>query len=200
MASEVSICSQALARVGQGPITNIDDQDRLARVCKLHYADKRDALLRNYRWKFAIKRASDLAALSPAPTYGYSYRYAVPNDCLRVLAVNDLDPEFDEEMDPTLWDREGDAIVTDEAPTISLRYIARITDPTRFDPMFADALSIYLATYLVPSFREVSADLPASLREEFEYIVRQARHISAIEGRPRRRYHTRSAWLYGYGV
>lgn len=196
MASEVSIVNQALARVAQGTIVNLSDNDRLSRVASLHYEDKRDALLRDYRWKFAIKRI-ELPALLDPPEFGHRHAYQLPADSLRALSVNEIDPEFDPDLDPAIWDREGPNIVTDEEPPIKVRYIARITDTTRFDPSFVDALSIYLAIYFVPSFRELDPNLPVALREEFKDIVSVARRTSAIEGRPQRRKHTRSAWVRG---
>lgn len=195
--SETEIVNLALARVGQGTIVNINDNDRLSRTAKLHYATKRDNLLRMYRWKFAIKRI-ELPALLTAPVFGYEYAYQLPTDCIRVLSVNEIDPEFDPDIDITLWDREGDTIVTDESAPIKVKYIRRVTDPNHFDPAFKDALSAYLSIYFAPSFRETESNLTTKLMEEFEITVRNAKYISAIEGRPRKRRLTRSGWLGGY--
>lgn len=199
MASVVEICNHALARVGQPPIVNIEDGDRLSRLCKLHYEPKRDDLLRAYRWKFAIKRAS-LPKLSSNPEFGYSYQYQQPVDCLRVLSVNELDREFDPDLDPTIWDVEGNTIVTDEASPIKVKYIRQVTDPNTFDASFRTALSAYLAYYFVPSLREVEGNISGALLEEFEYHITKARGINAIEGRPRIRRLSRSRWISGRGM
>lgn len=193
--SVVSICNRALARVAQGPIVNIDDGDRLSRLCKLHFGPARDALLRSTRWKFSLARA-DLPALSAAPAFGWDYAYAIPVDSLRVLSVNDLDPERDPN-EGDQWDREGDTIVTNEPPTIQIRYIRQITDPTRFDAAFVDALVLRLAMDLSPSIKELDAELTLSLRRELEHVLEQARHTSQIEGQFHRVYRTRSTWLQG---
>lgn len=193
--SETSICNQALARVAQGPIVNINDGDRLARLCKLHYGPKRDALLRDYRWKFALRRAALPASATP-PAFGYANAYVLPVDCLRVLSINDIDPEREPDL-AEQWDREGDTIVTDLGAPLKIRYTARVTDPTRFDASFVDALTAYLALYLAPSIKELDANLTATMRQEFEFIVSRARHTSAIEGRPVRRYRLSSSWVYG---
>lgn len=196
MASEVEICNQALARLGQPPIISLADPSRGARLCSLFYAPKRDELLRHYRWKFAI-RLVNLPAGAPAPLFGWAYRYPLPTDALRVLSVNDLDPDMDPHIDRTRWDREGSDIVSNEPPMIAVRYIARVEDPQRFDESFASVLSLSLARYMAPSIEDVGSDLAFRLGEEFQISVAQARHISAIEGLPQRRRPSRSGWLYG---
>lgn len=193
--SAVAICNQALARVAQGPIVNLDDGDRLSRLCKLHYAPKRDALLRDYRWKFAIARAS-LPASTTAPASGWAKAYTLPVDCLRVLSAGDMDPEFDPSVSDT-WDREGDAIVTDMAAPLDIRYIRRVTDETRFDATFVDAFALYLAMYLSPSVKELDGNLTLSLRQEFDYVLSRARRTNTIESRARQRYRSNSDWVNG---
>jgi hypothetical protein len=197
MSSVVEICNLALARVGQPPIVNIDDGDRLSRLCKLHYEPKRDDLLRQYRWKFAIKRQEVPASATP-PVFGYANAYTLPSDCLRVLSINELDPEFDPDLDPSLWDREGNKIVTDEGPPLSVRYIRRVIDPKEFDPSFSNCLSAWLAYFFIPSLREVEVGISQGLLEEFDFFVSRAKSISSIESRPRLRRHSRSNWVHGY--
>jgi len=196
MASEVEICNLALARCGQGPIVNILDDNRNARLCNLHFDAKRDALLRRYRWKFAIKRAS-VNASATAPVYGYSLAYLQPTDCLRVVSVNDLDPEFDPDLDPSIWDIEGENIVTDLAAPLMIKYIKRVEDPNEFDAAFADALAAYLAYFMVASFRDTEEGIIGALKNDFNDIVDQAKYVNAIEGRPRKRRQTRSSWASG---
>ena len=193
--SAVAICNQALARVAQGPIVNLDDGDRLSRLCKLHYAPKRDALLRDYRWKFAIARTS-LPASATAPVSGWARAYTLPTDCLRVLSAGDMDPEFDPGCSDK-WDREGDAIVTDMAAPLDIRYIRRVSDETRFDPTFVDAFALYLAMYLAPSVKELDSGLAANMRQEFDFVLSRARHTNAIESRSRQRYRSNSDWVNG---
>ena len=196
--SEVSIVNQALARVGQPGVVNLADADRWARVANLHYAPKRDTLLRDYRWRFAIRRA-EIPALAENPLFGYAHQYGKPTDCLRVLSINEEDPEFDLGIDTDLWTIEGDAILTDAAPPIKVRYVARIIDPTRFDASFVDAFALFLAMHFAPLARESGPEEARTLREEFEHVIARARNTNAIEGRPRRRVHTWSSWTHGRG-
>ena len=66
MATEVSICSNALRRLGDDPITSLTDDTERARLCNSFYPDARDAVLRLHTWNFAVTRAS-LAQLAAAP-------------------------------------------------------------------------------------------------------------------------------------
>ena len=88
MATEVSICSNALRRLGDAPITSLTDDTERARLCNSFYVPSRDLVLRSHPWNFAVTRPT-LAQLSDTPAYEYSYQYALPNDpyCLRVLEM-----------------------------------------------------------------------------------------------------------------
>ena len=88
MATEVSICSNALRKLGDDPITSLTEDTERARLCNAFYESSRDSLLRSHPWNFAITRAT-LAKLSSTPAYGFAYQYALPTDpyCLRVLEM-----------------------------------------------------------------------------------------------------------------
>ena len=79
MATEVSICSNALRRLGDDPITALTDDTERARLCNAFYVPSRDLVLRSHPWNFAVTRAT-LAQLSDTPVYEYGYQYAFPND------------------------------------------------------------------------------------------------------------------------
>ena len=95
MATEVSICSNALRRLGDDPITSLTDDSERARLCNSFYSDARDSVLRSHPFNFSITRTT-LAQLSTAPTYGFAYQYALPTNpyCLRVLEMEEKDYKF----------------------------------------------------------------------------------------------------------
>lgn len=138
MATQVSICSNALMLLGATTITSLDDGTTYANLCKQFYAETRDGLLRKYKWKFAMKRAS-LAqdALYPA-SWDWKYGFTLPSDCLAVRTTS---------VDPSPWDREGNWLVTNES-AISIKYTSRIEDTSLFDPCFVEALEAKLAMRL----------------------------------------------------
>ena len=99
MATEVSICSNALRRLGDDPITSLTDDSERARLCNSFYADTRDSVLRSHPFNFSITRTT-LAQLSDKPTYGFGFQYALPTNpfCLRVLEMEETDTNLFDAM------------------------------------------------------------------------------------------------------
>ena len=144
MATEVSICSNALRRLGDSPITSLTEDSERARLCNAFYEPSRDAVLRSHTWNFAINRAN-LAKLSTSPAFEYANQFALPTDpfCLRVLKMEFEDYEFKIEN----LAGQGRVLLTDEGEA-KIIYIARVTDPSLFDSMFVDTLTAKLAVDL----------------------------------------------------
>jgi hypothetical protein len=177
MATEVSICSNALRRLGDDPITSLTDDTERARLCNAFYQDSRDLVLRSHPWNFSITRAS-LAQLSDTPAYGYNYMYALPTDpyCLRVLEMEYADFIFKIENDAT----NGRVLVTDES-TAKILYIARITNPTLFDSMFVETLTSKLAADLAYPITG-SVQLQGQMEKMYRDKLSEARSVDGMEG------------------
>ena len=177
MATEVSICSNALRRLGDDPITSLTDDTERARLCNSFYEDSRDAVLRSHPWNFAITRAS-LAKLSTAPAYGFANQFALPTNpyCLRVLGMEYEDYIFKVENVAT----HGRVLLTDEA-TANILYVARITDTNLFDAMFVDVLTQKLAVDLAYPVTN-STTLQTQMQKVFEKKLSAARSIDGQEG------------------
>ena len=177
MATEVSICSNALRRLGDDPITSLTDDTERARLCNAFYTDARDACLRSHPWNFAITRAS-LARLSDAPAYGFNYQYSLPTNpyCLRVLEMEYSDQIFKVENVAT----HGRVLLTDEG-TANILYIARITDTTLFDPMFVDVLTAKLSLDLAYPVTN-SMQVQQQMQKLYQTKHSEARSIDGQEG------------------
>jgi len=177
MATEVSICSNALRRLGDDPITSLTDDTERARLCNSFYSDTRDAVLRLHPWNFAITRAS-LSKLSTAPAYGFANQFSLPTSpyCLRVLGMEYEDYIFKVENVAT----HGRVLLTDEA-TANIIYVARITDTNLFDAMFVDVLTQKLAVDLAYPVTN-STTLQTQMQKVFEKKLSEARSIDGQEG------------------
>jgi hypothetical protein len=149
MATAVSICNKALARVGdRGFIDSLEEDTTQAEVAKVLFESTRDEVLESARWGFAARR-SVLGLLEGASRSGWAYVYGVPSDCLEARYV------FSGKRTPTKSQRVAFAIeAADEADArvlltdlkgAELVYTARIVNPALFSPLFADALSWKLA-------------------------------------------------------
>lgn len=172
--SDVAICNLALQKLGASRISSLSDASENARECNAAYETIRDRELRANRWKFAIKRTT-LAPSSTTPDFTYTYAFVLPPDCLRVLFPARLG------LDWKIENHVGDpAILTNDGNTLEVRYVARITDPTKFDALFVEALAAKLAWHLCETFTQSNTKKAAAL-DEYKMALAEARKINAIE-------------------
>lgn len=153
MASIVDICNLALAHLGdRATISSIDPPEGSAQAqsCAQFYPIARDTLLELHPWRFALKRES-LADLSDAnpPANPWLYSYALPTDLIRVFAVTAADAQYDDETEPFEIEINGATpVIYGNLEDMVARFTVRVTDTTRFPPLFVTALSWLLASYL----------------------------------------------------
>ncbi|MBR0568364.1 hypothetical protein J5J83_19760 [Azoarcus sp. L1K30] len=152
MASEIDISNLALGRLGDdATVASLYPPEGSAQAehCARFYPVARDTLLEMHGWGFATKRAT-LAAVS-----GYSgawaYAYAIPGDCIKVFTVLPVGAT-DEAAEAHDFVREllpsGQVAVCTNQPVATIKYLARVTDTTKFSPLFVDVLAWLLASYL----------------------------------------------------
>jgi hypothetical protein len=155
--SVVSICNQALGRIGISKfIDDYDEASTEARVLRIFFEGARDRVLQAMPWGFA-KRTRELQDIGSPPA-GWLFRYRYPNDCLKARKV--LESGSTQEgvgSDFCIVEDEasgGKAICSNIYPA-SLIYTARITNPSLFNQAFIDALAWSLAS-------DISAPLSAT--------------------------------------
>ena len=136
--TETEIANLALAKLGPGGgyVTDLTSDDSVqADALRRAYVPIRDEVVESFPWRFAQSRAS-LAADTATPAWGYDLQYSLPSDCLRVLAIEPGQQPFVVE---------GDKLLTDATAPLYIRYLARITDTSKFSPVFVAALAARLA-------------------------------------------------------
>lgn len=149
MASDVDICNLSASHIGQSAnIVAIDPPDgsALAAHCARFYPMARDIALEAHAWKWAIKRYSLTQSSDATIPDHYTYAYIMPSDCLRVLSIMP-DEYTDEHTQQLNYEIEGEYLFCNEE-LVKLRYIARVTDTTKWSPAFVDCVSWKLAQYL----------------------------------------------------
>ncbi len=181
MATEVSICNQALTWLGANTIISLDDETTEARLCKANYADLRDAVLEDRDWSFARKRIQ-FARLAQDPLYGFSAAFAIPVDVLTVRqatrgpeesqgAVSSTGPGLSRENlrngkeQRIIWQIEGETIVCDESAIVG-RVTMRQTDPSKFSPGFVQALAARIARELATALTQ-SSTLETKMHDKY---------------------------------
>ena len=124
-----------------------------------------------------LHKRVQLAQNSTAPVVEYSYAYALPSDCLRILKVhNGTTDSIASSIDYKL---EGRNIVTDEG-TIYAIYIALITDPNEYDVYLQESISHQLAADICYAVTN-NATLAKNYMERADERLREARFIDATE-------------------
>lgn len=186
MSSEVAICNLALSAIGGDNINAMSDAGTEAKACRQFYAHTRDLLLQMYPWRFAGKTAA-LAALVDNDKEGrWLAAYARPTDCLKVRWVRQAYSPADAHITAAQevgnpYEIEGSTIYCNLSPAF-LRYTYRLTDPTKFPPMFIEALAAALAVRLaMPITRD--SKVRADMWQLAERTRAQAEMLDANEER-----------------
>ena len=176
MASTVEICNSALNLLGASTISALTDDSKNARLCNQRYDSVRNRVFRSHAWNCLHKRV-ELAQNSTAPVVEYTYAYALPSDCLRVLKVhNGTTDSIASAIDYKL---EGRNIVTDEG-TVYLIYVALDTDPNNYDSYLQESISHQLAADLCYAITN-NATLANNYMARADERLREARFIDASE-------------------
>lgn len=182
--SVIEICNRALRAIGQEVITSLDDVSTRAGLCDLHYEPTRDAVLRAHPWKFATSRIS-LATSSSSPAFEYDYAYPLPTDCLRLLAVYDSSGEVIDVNGS--WTLESGGIFIDAVAPIYIKYIQRITNPTKFDPLFDEALIARLAA-TIANDKSLEAQVVDRQWELYRRKIAEAQFVDSTESSAPKEY------------
>ena len=166
VSSVTDVCNFALAHLGEARITSVAEDSVSARACGLHYNATRREILRAHRWNFAKRRAV-LSELTPVPAFGWAHRFGLPDDCLRVLEVNDTESGI--RGHDSEWEIEGRELLTN-ADGVKLVYIADAQEVSEFDALFIEALAVKLAIDLSETIRG-STGKTEDLERKYQAIV-----------------------------
>lgn len=203
MASAVDICNLALSHLGDAAtVASIapPEQSVQAEACAKFYPIARDQLLEMHAWRFAVRRVA-LPELSTNPVDSWRFAYELPSAVVRPLAV--LMPESTDDTDTQDYAVEslddGTQVVYTNVEAATLRYIARITDSTRFTPGFVTALSWLLASYLAgPVLKgKVGAAAKEACERRFAVEASKAMSLSANSSRTSTYRDHKPSWITG---
>lgn len=205
MASQVSICNQALGWLGANLITSLNDDNREAQLCKTNYPDIRDAVLEEREWTFCVRRIS----LSPTviePVYGYTNQFLLPPQVIRILNLPDTrfgdtddnligtglggrsegpdqQPQLGTFRVESLEETTATGIVIlANVDSIFLRVIWRVTNIGLYSPMFIQCLAQRIAADLaipLTQNRNLQRDMWALYQEK----LNKASAMDGIQGK-----------------
>ncbi len=165
----VDVASEALGILGRPPLVDLEaSDDPVAVQCLQFFSSLLRTMLREHDWNFARHRV-ELAQNTTAPVSEWSYGYALPPDCYRVLKLNG--------SDTVLWKIEGRNLVTDES-VATIEYIRWVDDPNEWDASFYQAFVTYLSVRLAPA---LNVDTVKSV-EQYKIYQAQLLDAKAIDG------------------
>lgn len=178
MTTEVSICSNALLRLGADPINSFDEADNFgsnierARLAANLWPNVRRQVIRSHPWNCATKRVL-LSPDAASPAFGFAHRFQLPGDWLRTLSV-----QIDRYARPD-YKREGNYYLSD-ADALQLRYIWNNDNPATYDASLVGALEAAMTVVLAYPVTK-STSLRDTLAAEFKEQMRTARNVDGQE-------------------
>lgn len=172
--SDVSICNSALLKVGAQQISSLADNTRASNICQQMYPILRDEVMRAAPWRFALQQIVLATPSSTPPPFGYNAAYDVPSNVLRVWQVN---------VDQ--WLEVGNQLYCNKADGLNTLSIVQNTDPTSWDPQFAEALAWRLSTEIALALVQ-SVPLQKQMENGYDKAMALARSSNAVIGSPER--------------
>lgn len=170
MISEVSICKEALALIGQeSNMISLDDESIQARLCNQFYEVERNRLLRLHPWSFALKQ-QEFPLSAEAPVYEYSNAFRLPADCLRFVRPWVLETSFL---------KVGPYIYTNESSFFGL-YVQLVENPQDFDPLFTEVLAVLIAQKICLPLNS-SRSMLETLSLMYKQLMARAKSVNAFE-------------------
>lgn len=178
MISKINICNLALAHLGQGPISSLDQADERAKRLNLFYEPVRDEVLRTHNWGFAAVQKKLELARQDTQTGEFLYHY--PADALFVRRIflpgRKQAIPFEMRYDTVV---DGCVLAVKEPGVYGL-YTRRVEDETQFDGAFVKAFTLALAYDMAITLTADTA-LAAQLFEKYTLCLDEARRSNMTE-------------------
>ena len=105
---ELTICNLALGYIGEYQVSSGNTGSKQYEACERYYDDAVKEVLTEHTWNEAKKRAILVESATP-PLFGFSYQFAVPADCVKIIRLGDGENDWD------FWEVENGYILTNQA-------------------------------------------------------------------------------------
>lgn len=184
--AKIAIVNRGLAMLGEPPIQSLLDNVKAARLAGMLYDALLDQELARHFWRFAIGRVLIDETVNDEPRGPFQFSYALPSDWLTTVWIGDLPTgQLPIPVDAVPeWSHEGRFILTNEAAPISLLYVRRTQDTTKFHALFAEILAARLGMDMADSLTNSTAKWQ-KCRLVYKEALAEARRIQAIMEPPR---------------
>ncbi len=186
--TKTGVANLAITLFKGNPVTSIEPPDRGSKTAKAAaqwYDDARREALSETIWDFAIRRVQ--LSASTAPPFGWSAKYQLPSDFIRVATIGD-------EKNPLTGDDytvEDGFILCNEPAPLNVRYVYDVQDIAKFSPKFLIAFVKKYSSYIASAVTG-SLNMAAGLSEMAGEDMVNAKGLDAQQSPPIKV--TRSRW------
>ena len=194
--TQLQLTNLALGKLAQLPITSLaSTTDASAVAMNREWEAALEEFLAEAPWNWA-KTRDTLTESSPAPTFGWLSRFALPDDFVTLIGLNEIYSDTPSD----LWEIEGGFIYTDESSssdpaTIDVEYIRKPTASEldtfleTFDPKAVPAFTTLLAVKVAPAVAQDGLTKAQQLLQQYYGLdLPKARTRNAMVNRPPPRF------------
>lgn len=175
--TEIDIINLALIELGDRTISARSEDNERAKTMDKIFDGTRDEVLRMCPWTFARTRVS-IAADPTDPLWGYGNRYALPADFLYMMGVEGIE---DYTIEEGYIHANSSSGVADTA--LNVKYIKRVTDMSKADSLFVQALALKLAFKACEKITQ-SNTKKDQYRFDYEQVAADAKRLNGQETTP----------------
>jgi len=167
----VNLCSIALARLSDTPISSFTDPSKRAAQCAVLYPSIRDEILRSHPWNCARKR-DVLAPIDGAPAFDYPYQFQLPADWTRTLQIGRRGEEIS-------YTQEGMRILS-YMQQLPIVYCWLNTNESTWDgTLTATVIDAVTAVLAYPITQ--SASMAQLMEQKFQNTFKRARAVNGLD-------------------
>lgn len=167
--TETQVANSALLKLGSDTIASLAEDTKPGRMVNALFDLLRDEMLRSHPWNFATTRL-ELEPSEDAPDFEFTYKFDLPDECLRLLKIYN---------NTARYQVEGHSILSD-SDLMDITYIQVMDDPTFWDSLFLEAFATRLAAEIAYGLTGSPA-LQGKLLDDFNMKLRVAKQIDAQE-------------------
>ena len=173
--SDVDIANQALNMLGHESILNFSEDTEAANLAASLFETTRDEIFFCHPWNCLIERSSSMAHDLTGTTFGWTYSYTLPTNCLRVLYCDCVEDGF-------LWRIEGRKLVTNADTPLYIQYIKKEENVNVWSIYLYRLVIIRLAAKMALALTE-DGTLARAMFDLYEREYKEARFLNASEGK-----------------
>ena len=181
MSNPITICSNALMRLGAKPIADFNESEGMganldrAKLCAALYPPTKLAILREHYWNCTARRVM-LSPDQTPPAFGYAHRFMLPGDWLRTWGVGDT--RYGQRLDYTI---EGRYVLCDEV-VLPLHYGADVPEED-WDTLLVDVMTAAMTARLAYPIT-ASTSVEEMKQAELQSLLRVARAVDGQDTPP----------------